>query len=191
MPHHCRPSHTLHTPSLTPPCQEPASTSTPRCAAGDSLCCRSARESPEEWECLSPSASYAPRLSARNRHVHCFDVSKRTNTSVAVLAEISLRSPRKWFIFTIKKIKYRMKVSQNLIIQFWKKLHWRMPSLHDLETMRFLTCGMFSTLWTQCGNSTMCRRWSREMRWPIAYKLAAQWVSQTSSDTDKQATNRS
>ena len=33
-------------------------------------------------------------------------------TSVAVLAEISLRSPRKLFIFIIKKIIYRIKVSK-------------------------------------------------------------------------------
>ena len=35
--------------------------------------------------------------------------------SVAVLAEISLRSPRKLFIFIIKKYFYRVKVSKNKI----------------------------------------------------------------------------
>ena len=44
-------------------------------------------------------------------------------TSVAVLAEISLRSPRKLFIFIIKKIIYRIKISKNKFISFWKKLH--------------------------------------------------------------------
>ena len=45
-------------------------------------------------------------------------------TSVAVLAEISLRSPRKLFIFIIKKYIYRIEVSKNQFILFWKKLHW-------------------------------------------------------------------
>ena len=43
--------------------------------------------------------------------------------SVAVLAEISLRSPRKLFIFIIYKIIYRIKVPKKQIIWFWKKLH--------------------------------------------------------------------
>ena len=39
-----------------------------------------------------------------------------TYTSVAVLAEISLRSPRKLFIFIIEKYNYRIKVSKKQII---------------------------------------------------------------------------
>ena len=46
------------------------------------------------------------------------------SSSVAVLAEILLRSPRKVFVFTIKKCIYRIKVSKNKFIWFWKKLHW-------------------------------------------------------------------
>ena len=49
----------------------------------------------------------------------------RARSSVAVLAEILLRSPQKIFIFIIKKYVYRIKVSKNKIIRFWKKLHWR------------------------------------------------------------------
>ena len=41
--------------------------------------------------------------------------------SVAVLAEISLRSPRKLFVFIIKKIIYRIKVSKNIINLILKK----------------------------------------------------------------------
>ena len=41
--------------------------------------------------------------------------------SVAVLAEISLRSPRKIFIFTIKKYIYRIKVSGEKIVLILKK----------------------------------------------------------------------
>ena len=37
-------------------------------------------------------------------------------TSVAVLAEISLRSPRKLFIFIIKKIIYRIRVFKKYLI---------------------------------------------------------------------------
>ena len=40
------------------------------------------------------------------------DISCALAASVAVLAEISLRSPRKLFIFIIKKIIYRIKVSK-------------------------------------------------------------------------------
>ena len=39
-------------------------------------------------------------------------------TSVAVLAEMSLSSPRKLFIFIIKKCIYRIKVSKNKLIYF-------------------------------------------------------------------------
>ena len=42
------------------------------------------------------------------------------SSSVAVLAEISLSSPRKLFIFIIKKYISRIKVSKNMIIWFWK-----------------------------------------------------------------------
>ena len=41
--------------------------------------------------------------------------------SVTVLAETSLRSPRKLFIFIIKKYIYRMKVSKFNFMPFWKK----------------------------------------------------------------------
>ena len=41
-----------------------------------------------------------------------FLVASVVTTSVAVSAEISLRSPRKLFIFTIKKYIYRIKVSK-------------------------------------------------------------------------------
>ena len=47
--------------------------------------------------------------------VHIFCAQPKctpTDTSVAVLAEISLRSPRKSFIFIIKKYIYRIKVSK-------------------------------------------------------------------------------
>ena len=49
-------------------------------------------------------------------------------TSVAVLAEISVRPPRKCIIFIIKQYIYRIKVSKKITIWFWKKLHcmWRL-----------------------------------------------------------------
>ena len=52
------------------------------------------------------------------------DIRAHSVTSVAVLAEISLRSPRKLFIFTIKKNIQRIKVSKKKKKNFWKKLHW-------------------------------------------------------------------
>ena len=45
---------------------------------------------------------------------------RRLFISDAVSAEILLRSPRKIFISIIKKYVYRIKVSKNQIIQFWK-----------------------------------------------------------------------
>ena len=42
--------------------------------------------------------------------------TSRTSTSVAVLAEMSLRSPRKLVIFIIKKYIYRIEVSKNKFI---------------------------------------------------------------------------
>ena len=42
-------------------------------------------------------------------------------TSVAVLAEIPLRSPQKIFVFIIKKYICWVKESKNKIILFWKK----------------------------------------------------------------------
>ena len=42
-------------------------------------------------------------------------------TSVAVSAEISLRPPRKLFLFSIKKYIYGIKVSKNKLIIFWRK----------------------------------------------------------------------
>ena len=44
------------------------------------------------------------------------NASKGVANSVAVLAEILLRSPRKLFTCIIKKINYRIKVSKNKII---------------------------------------------------------------------------
>ena len=45
---------------------------------------------------------------------------------VAVLAETLLKSPKKIFIFIIKKNVCWLKVSKNKIFKFWKKLHcWR------------------------------------------------------------------
>ena len=49
------------------------------------------------------------------------------HASVAVLAEIPLRSPHKLFIFIIKQIICWFKVSKNKIIYFWRKLHWCTP----------------------------------------------------------------
>ena len=48
----------------------------------------------------------------------------RVRTSVAVLAEIPLRSPQKKNYFIIKKYIYRIKVSKNKIVLFSKKHHW-------------------------------------------------------------------
>ena len=45
-------------------------------------------------------------------HTCACDATMVVMTSVAVLAEISLRSPRKLFIFIIKHIMYRIKVSK-------------------------------------------------------------------------------
>ena len=51
-----------------------------------------------------------------SRSTHSCQESTHTSNSVAVLAEIPLRSPRKMFIFIIKKIIYRVKVSiKNMI----------------------------------------------------------------------------
>ena len=43
--------------------------------------------------------------------------------SVAVLAEISLRSPRKTLIFIIENYLYRINVFKNKLSWFWKNLH--------------------------------------------------------------------
>ena len=51
-------------------------------------------------------------------------VAEYVLTSVAVLAEISLRSPRKLFFVIIKNNNYRVKVSQNMYNLIKKKLHW-------------------------------------------------------------------
>ena len=45
-------------------------------------------------------------------------------TSVAVVAEISLRLPRKLFIFIDIKYIYWIKITKIMLIKFWKKLHW-------------------------------------------------------------------
>ena len=53
----------------------------------------------------------------------CRPSAHRVCGSVAVLAEILLRSPQKIFMFIIKKIICWVKVSKNETIKFWKKLH--------------------------------------------------------------------
>ena len=44
--------------------------------------------------------------------------------SVAVLAEVLLGSPRKSFVFIIKKYRYWIKVSENKLFLLSKNLHW-------------------------------------------------------------------
>ena len=51
--------------------------------------------------------------------------SDREVASVAVLAEILLKSPQKILIFIIKKIICWLTVSKNKIFKFWKNLHLR------------------------------------------------------------------
>ena len=53
-------------------------------------------------------------LSAKGGQLRSLGIHKKT--SVAVLAEIQLRSPQKVFIFIIKKCIYRIKVSNKLLI---------------------------------------------------------------------------
>ena len=62
--------------------------------------------------------NHCPHIVRKGIDVH------HVSGSVAVLAEISLRSPRKIFILTIKSYIYRIKVSKNRLIKFGKKLHW-------------------------------------------------------------------
>ena len=57
-------------------------------------------------------------------------------SSVAVLAEISLISPQKLFIFIIKKRIYRIKVSKKTIISFWRKFTGYKHSVHLLGASR-------------------------------------------------------
>ena len=52
-------------------------------------------------------------------HMSTYD---KVRFSVAVLAEISLRSPRKLFLFIIKKIIFRIRVSQKKKLNFEKKI---------------------------------------------------------------------
>ena len=58
--------------------------------------------------------------------------------SVAVLAEIPLRSPKKFVIFIIKKKNCWVKVSKNKITLFWKQLHW-LPFQHR-DIIPFACC---------------------------------------------------
>ena len=72
-------------------------------------------------------------------------------TSVAVLAEISLRSPRKVFNFIIERHTYRMKVSKNKLTSFWNQdLHWtwlvfRLKQKHWSSHRWTITRGIYST----------------------------------------------
>ena len=59
-----------------------------------------------------------------------------TLTSVAVLAEISQRSPQKLLFLLIEKYIHSIKVSGSELIKFWKKLHWRSPVNNHSESNR-------------------------------------------------------
>ena len=65
------------------------------------------------------------------KHNFSFPGRVRVMLSDAVLAEISLRSPRKIFIFIIKKYIYRIKVSKKNCINFDKKLHWSCSAVNQ------------------------------------------------------------
>ena len=75
----------------------------------------------QELEILSETLITADSRQLSNppdtHFVELGDSIRRVPTSVAVLAEIPLRSPQKLFIFIIKK-KCWVKVSKNKIIQF-------------------------------------------------------------------------
>ena len=77
--------------------------------------------------CLCYSAEPQLHVYAYMFHMAISCLCSAAYISSAVLAEISLRSPRKLFIFIIKKYIYRIKVSKNKLIKFWKKLHCTSP----------------------------------------------------------------
>ena len=52
------------------------------------------------------------------------DVWRNEGLCASFLAEISGRSPRKYFIFIICKNLFWIKVSKKYFIQFWKRKHW-------------------------------------------------------------------
>ena len=63
-------------------------------------------------------------------HTHCRSLANTSSaagnmwTSASFLAEISVRSPRKLFIFIIYKNLLCIKVSKKYFIYFWKRKHW-------------------------------------------------------------------
>ena len=78
-----------------------------------------------------------------------------TPISVAVLPEISLRSPRKLFIFTIKNYIYRIKVSKNKLFNFGKKItehvmQIRSSSEHRLFCLSLTTKGYLHVYLCTC-----------------------------------------
>ena len=104
---------------------------------GEGLLCRFRRTGPDSVEstknrslhrglvtrglvivrCIKVMKSHNISWSMRQQHYKHLDFV-HSRTSVAVLAEIPLRSPRKLFIFIIKKYIYRIKVSKiNLILK--------------------------------------------------------------------------
>ena len=62
-------------------------------------------------------------------------------SSVAVSAEISLRSPRKLFIFIIKRYIYRIEVSKNKLINFEKDFTEMQPMYWSGQPPKYLFSG--------------------------------------------------
>ena len=85
---------------------------------------------------LSLELMYAGEPIRNLKYVRDYSAAFRWQlTSVAVLAEISIRSPRKLFIFNIKKYIFRIKVSRKKTLILKKKTLQLTCSLNHLYTL--------------------------------------------------------
>ena len=76
-------------------------------------------------DCFAPPSSLSTQRTFAALHFNAHGaLCQNSSTSASLLAETSVRSPRKLFIFIIYKNIFRIKVSKKYFIYFSKQKHW-------------------------------------------------------------------